>query len=163
MICFRFTASDFLLCEFRCCSPAFATNEEPNAGLRVTIWAQFRLQIKKHKERRKQKMTKTRKKNQRKRVKEWPRYCRKAYWTKMVRSGQNGQFGQNDFIPNGILALTRPKWTKMVHFGLKRSILAHLGPPTVLWPLLKGCSSKILDEHFLSFFLSKHWEKNFWV
>ena len=22
----------------------------------------------------------------------------------------------------------------MVHFGLKRSILVHLGPPTVLWP-----------------------------
>ena len=24
----------------------------------------------------------------------------------------------------------------MVHFGLKRSILVHLGPPAVLWPLL---------------------------
>ena len=24
----------------------------------------------------------------------------------------------------------------MVHFGLKRSILVHLGPPTVRWPFL---------------------------
>ena len=24
----------------------------------------------------------------------------------------------------------------LVHFGLKRSILVHLGPPTVLWPFL---------------------------
>ena len=30
-----------------------------------------------------------------------------------------------------------PKWSILVHFGLKRSILVHLGPPTVLWPLLK--------------------------
>ena len=27
----------------------------------------------------------------------------------------------------------------MVHFGLKRSMLVLLGPPTVLWPLLKTC------------------------
>ena len=55
----------------------------------------------------------------------------------MVKNGQNDHFGQNDLIPNWILAFARPKWTKMVHFGPKRSILVHLGPPTVLlWPVL---------------------------
>ena len=67
---------------------------------------------------------------------EWPRYCRKVYWAKMAQNGPNDHFGQNDFIPNRILAFAEPKWTKMVHFGLKRSILVHLGPPTVLWPFL---------------------------
>ena len=44
---------------------------------------------------------------------EWPRYCRKVYWTKMV---------QHDLIPNWILAFARPKWSILVHFSLKRSI-----------------------------------------
>ena len=57
---------------------------------------------------------------------EWPRYCRKVYWTKMVQNGQNDHFGQKDLIPNRIL----------VPFGLKGSILVHSGPPTVLWPFL---------------------------
>ena len=52
----------------------------------------------------------------------------------MVQNGPNDHFGQNALIPNWILAFARPKWTKMVHFGLRRSILVHLGPPTVLWP-----------------------------
>ena len=59
-------------------------------------------------------------------IREWPRHCRKVYWTKMV---QNGHFGQNDLILNWILAFARPKWTKMahlVHFGLKGSISVHL-------------------------------------
>ena len=64
------------------------------------------------------------------------RYCLKMYWTKMVQNGPNDHFGQNDLIPNWILAFARPKWTKMVHFGLTRSILVHLGPPAVLWPFL---------------------------
>ena len=29
---------------------------------------------------------------------EWLRYCRKEYWTKMVQNGPNDHFGQNDFI-----------------------------------------------------------------
>ena len=33
-----------------------------------------------------------------------------------------------------------PKWCILVHFGLKRSILVHLGPPTVLWPFLIYCA-----------------------
>ena len=56
----------------------------------------------------------------------WPRYCRKVYWTTMVQNGPKDHFGQNDLIPNWILAFARqngPKW----------SILVHLGPPTVLW------------------------------
>ena len=73
-------------------------------------------------------------------VGEWPRYCWKVCWTKMVQNGPNDHFGQNDLIPNWILAFARPKWTKMVHFGpFKRSILVHLGPPTVLWPFLSCC------------------------
>ena len=39
--------------------------------------------------------------------------------------------------------------TKMVNFGLKRSVWIHLGPPTVLWPLLNEdskCSSYQLLE-----------------
>ena len=50
-------------------------------------------------------------------AREWPRYCRKVCWTKMVQNGPNDHFGQNDIIPNWILAFARPKWTKMVHFG----------------------------------------------
>ena len=65
----------------------------------------------------------------------------------MVQNGLNDHFGRNDLIPNRILAAARRKWTKMVHFVLKRSILVHLGPPTVLWPFLnfgvcfQGCFS----------------------
>ena len=51
---------------------------------------------------------------------EWPRYCRKVYWTKMVQNGPNDHFGQNGLIPNWILAFARPKWTILVQFGLKR-------------------------------------------
>ena len=72
----------------------------------------------------------------------WPRYCRKVCWTKMVQNGPNDHFGQNDLIPDWILAFARPKWTKMVHFGLRRSILVHLGPPTVLWPFLTNPTSR---------------------
>ena len=42
------------------------------------------------------------------------------------QNGPKDHFGQNDLIPNWILAFVRPKWTKMVHFGpfgLKGSIL----------------------------------------
>ena len=67
---------------------------------------------------------------------EWPRYCRKVYWTKMVQNGANDHFGQNDLISNRNVAFASPKWSILVHFGLKRSILVHLGPPTVLWPFL---------------------------
>ena len=66
---------------------------------------------------------------------EWPRYCRKVCWTKMDQNGPNDHFGQNDLIPNWVLAFARPKRTKM-SFWPKRSILVHLGPPTVLWPFL---------------------------
>ena len=63
----------------------------------------------------------------------------------MVQNGQNDHFGQNDLILNRILVFARPKWTKMVHFGLKRSILVHLGPPTVLWPLLRSLEKGLAD------------------
>ena len=59
--------------------------------------------------------------------------------------------GPNDLIPNRILAFARPKWCILVHFGLKKSILVHLGPPTVLWPFLSSLTlaelfpSKVLD------------------
>ena len=56
---------------------------------------------------------------------EWPRYCRKAYWTKMVQNGPNEHFGQNDLIPNWILAFARPK---LVHFGPFWPEEAHFGP-----------------------------------
>ena len=59
---------------------------------------------------------------------EWPRYCRKEYWTKMVQNGPNDHFGQNDLIPNWILAFARPKWTKMVHFGPFWPEEVHFGP-----------------------------------
>ena len=60
----------------------------------------------------------------------------------MVQNGQNDHFGQNDLIPNRILVFARPKWTILVQFGLKKSILVHLGPPTVLWSLLIIGSSR---------------------
>ena len=49
-------------------------------------------------------------------LKEWPRLCKKVYWTKMVQNGHSSYYGQNDLIPNWILA-----WYEV-----------HLGPPTVL-------------------------------
>ena len=59
---------------------------------------------------------------------EWPRYCRKVYWIKTVQNGPNDHFGQNDLIPNWILAFARPKWTKMVHFGPFWPGEVHFGP-----------------------------------
>ena len=56
----------------------------------------------------------------------------------MVPFWSKRSFWSNDLIPNWILVFARPKWTKMVHFGLKRSSLVHLGPPTVLWPFLRA-------------------------
>ena len=53
----------------------------------------------------------------------------KVWWTKMVQNGQDNHFCQNHLIGPGFLCSqdqNGPKW----------SILAHLGPPTVLWPLL---------------------------
>ena len=71
----------------------------------------------------------------------WPRHCRKGYWTKMDQNGPDDHFGQNDLISNWILAFARPNWPKMDHFGplwsRERSVLVHLGPPTVLCPFLK--------------------------
>ena len=57
--------------------------------------------------------------------------------TKMVQHGPNDHVGQDDLILNRVSwvsTFARPKWAKMDHFGLKRSMLVHLGPPTVLWP-----------------------------
>ena len=69
----------------------------------------------------------------------WPRYCRKVCLTKMVQNGPNDHFGQNDLIPNWILAFARPKWTKMdqnvpfwpeeVYFGPFRSANRSLAIP----------------------------------
>ena len=59
--------------------------------------------------------------------KDWPRYCRKVYWTKMVRNGQDDHFGQNDLVPNRILVFARPKWTKMPQFGPFWPEEAHFG------------------------------------
>ena len=38
----------------------------------------------------------------------------------------------------------------LVHFGPKRSILVHLGPPTVLWPLLTHHPKNGADSHLAS-------------
>ena len=46
----------------------------------------------------------------------------------MVQNGPNDHFGQNDLIPNWILALARPKWTKMVHLGPFWPEEVHFGP-----------------------------------
>ena len=67
-------------------------------------------------------------------------------WT--GRALNSSYFGQNDLIPNWILAFATPKWTILVHFGLKRSILVHLGPPTVLWSF----PTKMATEARLIFF-----------
>ena len=69
------------------------------------------------------------------------------YWTKIAQNGQNDHFGQNDLIPNRILVFARQRWTKMVHFGLTTSILVHLRPPTVPWPLLS--SEKVFQTNFV--------------
>ena len=59
--------------------------------------------------------------------------CRKVYWTKKVQNGPNDHFGQNDLIPNRILAFDGPKWTKMVHFGPFRSANRTLAIPDKRW------------------------------
>ena len=46
----------------------------------------------------------------------------------MVQNGLNDHFGQNNLIPNPILAFARPKWTKMVRFGPFRLEEVHFGP-----------------------------------
>ena len=46
----------------------------------------------------------------------------------MVQNGPYDHFGQNDLIPNWILALNEPKWTKMVHFGPFWLEGVHFGP-----------------------------------
>ena len=46
----------------------------------------------------------------------------------MVQNGPNDHFGQNDLIPNWILAFARPEWTKMVHFGPSWPEEVHFGP-----------------------------------
>ena len=63
-------------------------------------------------------------------TREWPRYCRKVCWSKMVRTAIFRTGFEHLRDQNG------PKWSILVHFGLKRSILVHLGPPSVLWPCL---------------------------
>ena len=51
----------------------------------------------------------------------------------MAQNGQNDHFGQNDLIPNRILVFAR-FWSILAQ---ERSILVRLGPPIVLWPLLR--------------------------
>ena len=46
----------------------------------------------------------------------------------MAHNGQNDHLGQNDFIPNCILAFARPKWTITVHFGPFWPEEVHFGP-----------------------------------
>ena len=46
----------------------------------------------------------------------------------MVQNGPNDHFGQNDLIPDRMLAFARPKWTKMVHFGPFWPQEVHFGP-----------------------------------
>ena len=93
---------------------------------------------------------------------EWPRYCRKVCWTKMVQNGPNDHFGQNGRIPNWILAFARPKWTKMVHFGPFWPEEVHFGPffgpPTVLWPFN---SWKRVKKSGIDWGVSLFWETDF--
>ena len=62
--------------------------------------------------------------------------CTGPKWSKMVRTTilvkmtlfRTGFWYSRD--------QNRPKWSILVYFALERSILVHLGPPTVLWLLL---------------------------
>ena len=68
---------------------------------------------------------------------EWSRYCRKVCWTKMAQNGANDHFGQNDLIPNRILAFKTtmdqngPFWPDEVHFAPSRSANCTLAIPEV--------------------------------
>ena len=46
----------------------------------------------------------------------------------MVQNGPNDHFGPSDLFPNWILAFARPKWSKMVRFGIFWPGEAHFGP-----------------------------------
>ena len=70
---------------------------------------------------------------------EWPRYCRKVCWTKMVQNSPNDHFGHNDLIPNQILAFARPKWTQTVRFGSFRSANRTLAIPEYISVLPAEC------------------------
>ena len=59
-------------------------------------------------------------------TKEWPRYCRKVYWTKMVQNGQIDHFGQNDLIP--IRNFRTGFWHSQDQNGPFWSILVYSGP-----------------------------------
>ena len=48
----------------------------------------------------------------------------------------------------------------MVHFGLKRSILVHLGPPSVLWSFLSENPLSATNECGA---LSQESEDNYWL
>ena len=55
-----------------------------------------------------------------------------------------------------------PNWSILVHFGLKRSILVHLGPPSVLWPLLKFVSETGRFRVQISLWLLWKRQTRFW-
>ena len=46
----------------------------------------------------------------------------------MAQNCPNDHFGQNDLVPNQILAFARPKCTKMVRFGPFWPKEVHFGP-----------------------------------
>ena len=50
------------------------------------------------------------------------------------QNGPNDYFGQSGLIPNRILAHARPKWTKIVHFGLKNFGPFRSANPTLAIP-----------------------------
>ena len=85
----------------------------------------------------------------------WPRYCRKVYWTNIAQNCPNDHFGQSDLIPNRILAFARPKWTILVHFGPRRSILFHFSSiyRTLAIPDLWGIAqvSRDILQHGVSY------------
>ena len=64
---------------------------------------------------------------------EWPRYCREVYWIKMVQTGQNDHFGQNDPLFRTGFWHSRdqngPFWSHEVSFGPFRSANRTLATP----------------------------------
>ena len=69
------------------------------------------------------------------------RKCTGPKWSKMVLTTilvKMPLFRTGFSIRETKMDQNGPFWSILVHFGLKRSILVHSGPPTVLWPFLKN-------------------------
>ena len=69
-----------------------------------------------------------------------PKWSKRPFWSKLPYSELDFSIRETKMDQNG------PFWSILVHLGLKRSILVHLGPPTALWPFLTSWTPNNRNE-----------------